>query len=114
MKSLPTKHQSIRTIYNDIEKLAGQAYFEEPDFWEGDLCAIGLHKNNKLVYISTYNFIEYFDTDPKFFVEFEFIDPFSYKTGKIVKTFDEITREALLEETAAFFELAACSPVALV
>ncbi len=28
---------------------------EVVDFWEADLCAIGLKKNNRLVYISTYN-----------------------------------------------------------
>lgn len=47
-----------KTIVRLLEKLKGSINFdavEIVDYWDADLCATGLKKGNKLVYISTYN-----------------------------------------------------------
>lgn len=47
------------TIINLIAKLKDKIDFsllEIVDYWETDLCAIGIKKENKIVYISTYNY----------------------------------------------------------
>ena len=102
---LQTKHTSIIYIYNAITKLAGEHYFEPPDFWEGDLCAIGLHKNDKLVYISTYIYLEDFNNNPRFFAEFEIIDPTTFMTLKKLQTIESARESELLTEIKTFFGL---------
>jgi hypothetical protein len=50
-----------RTILKFIEKLKLTVNFnllKVVDYWEADLCAIGLTKEDRLVYISTFNYIE--------------------------------------------------------
>lgn len=49
------------TILKFIERLQliiNISLLEVVDYWEADLCAIGLIKGNKLVYISTFNNVE--------------------------------------------------------
>jgi hypothetical protein len=51
-----TKH---KTIINFLTKIKNEINFNSiliVDYWEADLCAIGLRNNNKLIYISTYNY----------------------------------------------------------
>ncbi len=48
------------TILKLIERLKLTINFnlvEVVDYWEADLCAIGLIKGNKLIYISTFNYL---------------------------------------------------------
>jgi hypothetical protein len=50
-----------KTIIELIERLKFKVNFallEIVDNWEVDLCAIGLKKGNKLVYISTFNYVK--------------------------------------------------------
>ena len=49
------------TILKLLEKLKLNFNFnsiEIVDYWEADLCAIGLRKENRMVYISTFNYYD--------------------------------------------------------
>lgn len=52
------KHFSITSILEELNKKTQFYLVEIVDNWEGDLCAIGLKKDDKLVYISTYSYID--------------------------------------------------------
>ena len=50
-----------KTIIDFIEKVSEDAALndvEVVDYWDSDLCAVGFKKGNKLVYVSTYNYID--------------------------------------------------------
>ncbi|WP_221391484.1 hypothetical protein [Dyadobacter sp. NIV53] len=65
-----------KTITNFLDRLNlknSTFSLEVVDFWESDNCAIGLKKENKLIYISTFNF---FDKTPiKYDFDLELIIP---------------------------------------
>lgn len=52
------KDFSITSILEELRKRTQFHLVEIVDNWDGDLCAIGLKKDNKLVYISTYNYTD--------------------------------------------------------
>jgi hypothetical protein len=51
------KHVTINALLNRNINLFKKNKIEIIDFWEGDLCAIGLKKENKLVYICTHKYV---------------------------------------------------------
>lgn len=61
------KDKSIIELIEWIKTKIGFDKIGIVDYWDSDLCAIGLKKDNKLVYISTYN---HFDS-PKLLVDFD-------------------------------------------
>lgn len=107
------KHITIQRITTKIFELFEENFFETDieeneikivDYWEGDLCAIGLKKDNKVVYISTYNFRFNKPDKMKYYVDFETIDINTLETLEVVKTLDKINEENLLNEVASFFK----------
>lgn len=107
------KHITIQRITTKIFELFEDNFFETyieenetkiVDCWEGDLCAIGLKKDNKVVYISTYNFRFYKPNKVKYYVDFETIDINTLETLEVIKTLDKIDEENLLNEVVSFFK----------
>jgi len=102
--------QRITTkIFELFEDNFFETYIEENetkivDYWEGDLSAIGLKKDNKVVYISTYNFRFYKPDKMKYYVDFETIDINTLETLEKVKTLDKTDEENLLNEVVFFFK----------
>lgn len=93
------------TIINLLERLKLIIDFsciEIIDFWEADLCAIGLKKGNKLIYISTYN---YTDIHEAFEVDFdlEIIDETNPDKVIVVKEFRNASENQLKDEIDCFF-----------
>ena len=97
MKKDKTIIDLVRNIklYSNIEGL------NPIDYWDADLCAIGLVKGKKLVYISTYDYY-LSEKIPKYYYEFELltdvIDDFT-----VVKTADGVTFNELIAEMRSFF-----------
>lgn len=107
------KDVTIQRITTKIFELFGENFFETyieenetkiVDYWEGDLCAIGLKKDNKVVYISTYNFRFYKPDKMKYYVDFEMIDINTLETLEVVKNLDKIDEENLLNDVVSFFK----------
>ncbi|RYE25810.1 MAG: hypothetical protein EOP51_02790 [Sphingobacteriales bacterium] len=66
-----TKDKSIHQLIDLLKSNFGQDTFEFVDNWESDLCAIGVKKGNKMIYISTCNYI---DKSVEYDIDFELID----------------------------------------
>jgi hypothetical protein len=52
------KDSSILKLIERLKLVINFTQLEVIDYWDADLCAIGLKKGNRLVYISTFNYIE--------------------------------------------------------
>ncbi|MGN6567874.1 MAG: hypothetical protein ACTHJ0_07975 [Flavipsychrobacter sp.] len=52
------KHQSILKLLDRLNTLITDNGLEIVDNWDADLCAIGLQRDTKLIFISTYGSID--------------------------------------------------------
>jgi len=88
-----------KTILAFIEKLKMITAFhlvEIIDHWEGDLCAIGLKRENKLVYINT------FHADKKYDYDLELLNPHNTEKLHIVKEGRAVSEDELISEIKFF------------
>lgn len=93
------------TILKLIEKLKLVINFtliEVVDYWEADLCAVGLKNGNKLVYISTYNYTE--NEDVRYDFELEIIDQTNKEKINVIGFGRNISEAELVNEIKLFFE----------
>ena len=51
------KDETIIQLIKKLDVIIKYNSIEIVDYWDADLCAIGLKKENRLVYISTYNYL---------------------------------------------------------
>lgn len=91
------------TILNFIERLRFRINFSAikiVDFWESDLCSIGIMKENKLIYISTFNYVD----DEKLMYDFdlEILDKDDNENINVVKEGRNIGEEELMHEIKIF------------
>lgn len=107
------KNNSIKNIVSKILPVFGERFFETYkvendlyliDFWEDDLCAIGLKKDNKVAHISTWDYQSNDMSDMKYYVDFELIDATSLETLFTEKEFNEIKEKDLIKELQLFFD----------
>lgn len=94
------------TVLKFIEKLKLIINFtllEVVDYWEADLCAIGLIKGNKLVYISTFNYIE--NEELMYDFDFEIIDENDKEKISIIKAGRNVSEDELVNEIKVFLEV---------
>jgi hypothetical protein len=70
------------------------------DNWPSDLCAIGIQKGDKLVYISTFNFID--ESDIKYDYDLEHIDKSDNSNIIVVKEGRGVTEQHLITELKSF------------
>lgn len=94
-----------KTIIRLIERLKLTFNFSTiqiVDYWEADLCAIGLKKKRKLVYISTYNYTEQKTISYDF--DFEIVsDKSEQEKPNVVKTGRNVTEPELINQISQFF-----------
>jgi hypothetical protein len=71
------------------------------DNWEADLCAIELKRNDKMIYISTFN---YGDQIPILYdYDLELLDHKQILTYNVIKESRGVTEKELIEEIDLFF-----------
>lgn len=95
------KHNSINNL---LEKFKSLKNFEQVivvDYWPSDQCAIGLSKDNKLIYISTFNFVGI--NDDLYDLDLEVIDDNDSSNSIVVKEFRGIAHLQLKMEIELFF-----------
>ncbi|WP_339787163.1 MAG: hypothetical protein ACMVP2_05485 [Imperialibacter sp.] len=78
-KEILRKDRSIIQLIDHLEKRFGLGEFTINDFWEADLCAIGISDPQKevLIYISTYG-----KREGQYFISIENIDDPTISTSK--------------------------------
>ncbi len=77
------KHISINKLIYTISEHIVIKELKLVDYWDADLCAFGIEKGNFLVYISSYNYLNY--TDSRFDYTIESIND----TGGEISYFSE-------------------------
>lgn len=91
------------TILKLIERLKLTINFnlvEVVDYWEADLCAIGLIKENKLIYISTFNYLE--NQELMYDVDLEVIDENNKERINVVRVGRNVSEMELVNEVKLF------------
>jgi hypothetical protein len=96
---MTNKDKTITKFVQIIKNTFGENAFEETDYWDEDLLAIGLKRLNKLIYISTagckknqcYYELELLVDDPEIIY--------------ISKGSDDGNKQKLLEVISDFFEI---------
>lgn len=91
------------TILNFIERLRFRINFSAikiVDFWEADLCAIGIMKENKLIYISTFNYGS--DKKLRYDFDLEIVDEDDNEKINVVKEGRNVGEEELVHEIKIF------------
>ena len=94
------------TILKIIEILKLKINFsivEIIDYWEADLCAIGLRKGNRLVYISTFNYLENQELNYDF--DFEIVDLNNNSRLNIIKVGRNVKEAELIYEIKCFLNV---------
>ena len=97
------KDKTIVRFLDRIKNLIDQHNIEIKDYWETDLCAIGIKKGEKLIYISTYNYVE--AKIVKYDFDLELIDDSGSTKVDVLKEGRSVTEDDLIQEIKSFFEI---------
>ena len=104
MEDFRSKRKDLR-IENLLTKLKRSLDFnliEIVDYWDADLCAIGIKKGDKLIYISNYNYVD--SKELKFDYDFEIINKREITKLQVVNKFRDKLEIELLNDIKMFFE----------
>jgi len=98
------KDKTILLLIDKLKLLENFKLVEIVDYWDGDLCAIGIRRKNKLVYISTFNSVN--EDVVVYDYDLEFINN-ELKLDKIdvVKRGRGISENETLREVQSFLNL---------
>jgi hypothetical protein len=95
-----------QSIIKFIERLKSQVDFNQleiVDYWEADLCAIGVKRGQKLFYISTYNYIN--AKTIQYDYDIEKVDDQDQAYTKVIKEGRGVSELKLIEEIKIFLEV---------
>lgn len=90
MKLKIEKDESITAFINRLELAADLAQVQFVDYWDGDLCAIGIRRENRLVYVSTYN------GKDNLYYELELLDETDVTNYTVLQRGDGVTEYVLI------------------
>lgn len=97
------KDITILKLIERLKLIINFSLLKVVDYWEADLCAIGLMKGNKLVYISTFNYAENEELMCDF--DLEIIDGRNNKKLDVVKIGRSVSEAELVKEIKLFLEM---------
>lgn len=97
------KDKTIIQLIGRLKLVISFTLLEIVDYWEMDLCAIGLKKENRLVYISTFNYIQ----NKKIMYDFdlEIIEDNNSEKFNVVKIVRNVSENELVKEIKLFLDL---------
>jgi len=102
---------SIQEIVKKILNSFGLNYFERHgpnhqdeliDFWDADSFAVGLKKDQKLVYISSWDYRNKKLEEMQYYAEFELIDDHTFESLGSIKELKDLDPEKLIKEMKDF------------
>jgi hypothetical protein len=96
------KHKTIVALLDKISLSVNLDLVEIVDYWNADLCAIGIRKENRLVYISNYNYLN--EKQIKFDYDFELIAE-GDKKGTIIKENRNVSDDELITDMKKFLDI---------
>jgi len=93
------KDKSISNLIERLKLIINLSLVQIVDYWEADLCAIGLKKDNKLIYISTYS---YDISNIKYDYDLEIINEEEEDNINVVKEVRSVSEDELMKEIKIF------------
>lgn len=94
------KHKTIFDLIDNFKLKTDFDKVEIIDYWDGDLCAIGIKRNNLLVYISTYNFSE--GKVNGYDYDFELLNEKQIDNLNVIKEVRNATERELIDDLKTF------------
>ena len=94
------KDITIENFLKNLKNALDTSQVEVIDLWEADTCAIGIKRENKMIYISTYNYIE--NKPIRYDFDFEIINK---NKLEVIKERGGVTERELLDEINIFLGL---------
>ena len=93
------KHKSITDFINRLELAADLTLVQFVDYWDADLCAIGIRRENRLVYISTFN------GEFKYYYELELLDENEIDKYTVLQRGDGVAENVLISVIKEFLNI---------
>lgn len=97
------KDKTILLFIERLRTILNFSLIHIVDYWDSDLCAIGLKRGNKLVYISTYNFSN--ESIVKYDYDLEIIDEEATDKIEILKEGRGVSEREIVDELRSFLEV---------
>ena len=94
------KHESILHLIERLKLIIDFNVVKLIDYWEGDLCAIGLINGNNMVYISTWAYIE--EETLMYDFDLEILEEKQRDTINVVKKGRNVSEAELVDEIRVF------------
>lgn len=95
-----------RSIIDLIEKLKLRINFNQieiVDYWDGDLCAIGFKREERLVYLSSYNFAN--GISDGYDYDFELLNKQQVDNLNVIKEARNTKEEELIADIKEFLDV---------
>jgi hypothetical protein len=97
------KDKTILELIKRLKIHLDADHLEIIDHWDSDLCAIGLGKDSRLIYISTYNYLNMIPI--RYDYDLELINESDETKINVLKSCTGVLEEELLAEITSFFLL---------
>lgn len=97
------KDKTIIDLLDRLKLMINFDLLEIVDYWEADLCAIGIKRGDKLVYISAYNFVD--KKTVRYDYDLELIGNLKQDKLRVVKEKRGVSEGELIAELKEFLEL---------
>jgi hypothetical protein len=96
------KDKSIINLIERLKLIINFSLVQIVDYWEADLCAIGLKKDDKLIYISTYS---YDVNNMKYDYDLEIINKEREDNINVIKEVRSVSENKLVKDIKSFLEI---------
>lgn len=97
------KHKTLIAILQKLEAKSDFQKVEFIDHWDGDLCAIGFKRGNRLVYLSSWNFAD--GVTKGYDYDFELINENASDKLNVLKEARDISEDEVIADIKGFLEI---------
>ena len=97
------KDKTIVNFVRELMLIIDMKSIQIVDHWDADLCAIGLAKGNKLIYVSTYNYIN--EDVCRYDYDLETLKELDLDKLEVVKEGVGVSETELIHELRAFLDI---------
>lgn len=97
------KDKTIVDFINKLKPIVNFTSLEIVDYWDADLCAIGIKKGDRLIYISTFNYIS--DKVRKYDYDLEVINKSTKDKIRVLKEGRGVLEDELIAELKTFLQI---------
>jgi hypothetical protein len=93
------KDKSVIDFLGRLELATDLTLVQFVDYWDADLCAIGIKRENRLVYISTFN------GEYKYYYELELLDENEVDKYTVLQRGDGVAENVLISIVKEFLKI---------